>query len=196
MSMTSTKSFSTKNAGVLVVAVFSLAISIGFSQVSSAMALDEIMNCKVVANGSHDLSTEDKTSCDKKVDKVSKNSGMKSENDDDASSNDYTSSNDDEDTDKSNGVESKTNSVLTTGPAVASPDDHVIKPINLNKGTESDEPLKTNSDKNEKLAESYPKHIFQDKLDLRDQFDRNANTGVSELYESFDLPYTAIYNNQ
>ena len=52
MSMTSTKSFSTKNAGVLVVAVFSLAISIGFSQVSSAMALDEILNCKVVANGS------------------------------------------------------------------------------------------------------------------------------------------------
>ncbi len=93
-------------------------------------------------------------------------------------------------------MESKTNSVLTAGPAVASPDDHVIKPINLNKGTESDEPLKTNSDKNEKLAESSPKRIFQDKLDLRDQFDRNANTGVSELYESFDLPYTAIYKNQ
>ena len=190
MSMTSTKSFSTKNAGVLVVAVFSLAISIGFSQVSSAMALDEILDCKGVANGSHDLDTKDKMSCDKKVDKVSKNSGMKSENDD------ATSSNDDEATDESNGVESKTNSVLTAGPAVASPDDHIIKPINLNKGTESDEPLKTNNDKNKKSAESSPKQIFQDKLDLRDQFDRNTNTGVSELYESFDLPYTAIYKNQ
>ena len=125
-----------------------------------------LLNCKGVANGSHDLSTEDKMSCDKKVDKVSKNSGMKSENDD------STSSNDDDDTDQSNGVESKTNSVLTAGPAVASPDDHIIKPINLNKGTESDEPLKTNNDKNKKSAESSPKHIFQDKLDLRDQFDK------------------------
>ena len=51
MSMTSPKSFSTKNAGVLVVAVFSIAISIGISQVSSAMALDEFLNCKGVANG-------------------------------------------------------------------------------------------------------------------------------------------------
>ena len=36
MSMTSTKSFSTKNAGVLVVAVFSMVVSLGLSQVSSA----------------------------------------------------------------------------------------------------------------------------------------------------------------
>jgi hypothetical protein len=26
--------------------------------------------------------------------------------------------------------------------------------------------------------------------------DTNTNTAVSELYESFDLPYTAIYKNQ
>ena len=49
--MTSTKSFSTKNAGVLVVAIFSIAISMGLSQVSSAMALDELLDCKGIANG-------------------------------------------------------------------------------------------------------------------------------------------------
>ena len=186
MSMTSTKSFSTKNAGVLVVAVFSIAISMALSQVSSAMALDELLDCKGVAN---DLDTKDKMSCDENEDKVSKNSDIKSENDDSASSND-------DDADQSSGIESKTDSVLTAGPAVASPDDHIIKPINLNKGTDSDEPLKTNNDKHKQSAESSPKQIFQDKLDLRDQFDKNTNTDVSELYESFDLPYTAIYKNQ
>ena len=185
MSMTSTKSFSTKNAGVLVVAVFSIAISMALSQVSSAMALDELLDCKGVAN---DLDTKDKMSCDENEDKVSKNSDIKSENDDSASSND--------DADQSSGIESKTDSVRTAGPAVASPDDHIIKPINLNKGTDSDEPLKTNNDKHKQSAESSPKQIFQDKLDLRDQFDKNTNTDVSELYESFDLPYTAIYKNQ
>ena len=45
MSMTSTKSFSTKNAGVLVVAVFSLVVSLGLSQISSAMAQNELLNC-------------------------------------------------------------------------------------------------------------------------------------------------------
>ena len=186
MSMTSTKSFSTKNAGVLVVAVFSIAISMALSQVSSAMALDELLDCKGVAN---DLDTKDKMSCDENEDKVSKNSDIKSENDDSASSND-------DDADQSSGIESKTDSVLTAGPAVASPDDHIIKPINLNKGTDSDEPLKTNNDKHKQSAESSPKQIFQDKLDLRDQFDKNTNTDVSELYESFDLPYTAIYKSQ
>jgi hypothetical protein len=186
MSMTSTKSFSTKNAGVLVVAVFSIAISMALSQVSSAMALDELLDCKGVAN---DLDTKDKMSCDENEDKVSKNSDIKSENDDSASSND-------DDADQSSGIESKTDSVLTAGPAVASPDDHIIKPINLNKGTDSDEPLKTNNDKHKLSAETSSKQIFQDKLDLRDQFDKNTNTDVSELYESFDLPYTAIYKNQ
>ena len=192
MSMTSTKSFSTKNAGVLVVAVFSIATSMALSQVSSAMALDELLDCKGVAN---DLDTKDKMSCDENEDKVSKNSDIKSENDDSASSND--------DADQSSGIESKTDSVRTAGPAVASPDDHIIKPINLNKGTDSDEPLKTNNDKHKQSADSLPKQVFQDKLDLREQFDRNANpgvsetnTGVSEIYESFDLPYTAIYKNQ
>jgi len=184
--MTSTKSFSTKNAGVLVVAVFSIAISMALSQVSSAMALDELLDCKGVAN---DLDTKDKMSCDENEDKVSKNSDIKSENDDSASIND-------DDADQSSGIESKTDSVLTAGPAVASPDDHIIKPINLNKGTDSDEPLKTNNDKHKQSAGSSPKQIFQDKLDLRDQFDKNTNTDVSELYESFDLPYTAIYKSQ
>lgn len=187
--MTSTKSFSTKNAGVLV-AVFTIAISIGFSQLSTAMALDELLNCNEVAKGSNNVDTKDKTSCDEKADKVSKNSGIKSENDDAASSND------DKGADKSNGVKSKTKSVLTAGPAAASADDHIIKPINLNKGIESDEPLKTNNDKNKQSADSSPKQIFQDKLDLSDQLDKNTNTGFTELYNSFNLPYTAIYKNQ
>ena len=190
MSMTSTKSFSTKNASVLVVAVFSIAISMGLSQVSSAMALDEFLDCKGIVNGSNDADTKDKMSCDDNEDKVLKESDIKSENDDSASSNDV------EDADQSSGMESKTDSVLTAGPAIASPDDHIIKPIILNKGTDSDEPLKTNNDKHKLSAETSSKQIFQDKLDLRDQFDKNTNTDVSELYESFDLPYTAIYKNQ
>jgi hypothetical protein len=188
--MTSTKSFSTKNAGVLVVAIFSLAMSIGFSQVTTAMALDETLNCEDVANESNNYDTTNEVSCDENVDKVSKNSEVKSENDD------ATSTNDDDEADESDVVESKTNSVFTAGPAVASPDDNIIKPINLNKGTESDEPLETNNDKIKQSAESSPKQIFEDKFNLSDNIDTNTNTGISELYESFDLPYTAIYKNQ
>ena len=72
--------------------------------------------------------------------------------DDESDNNDAASSNDDEDDDESNGAESKTNSVLTAGPAVASSDDNIIKPINLNNGAESDEPLKTNNDNNKQSA--------------------------------------------
>ena len=112
MSMTSTKSFSTKNAGVLVVAVFSIVAALGLSQVSSAMAVNELLNCDTeVANESSDFDMKDATSC---IDK----------------DNDAVSSNDEEDND-SNGDETETNSVLTTGPAVASSDDNIIKPINL-----------------------------------------------------------------
>jgi len=192
MSMTSTKSFSTKNAGVLVAAVFSLAITIGLSQVSSAIAQNELLNCNTeVGNESSDFDMKDATSCNDEVSKESENSEEESE-----MNNDAVSSNDDEDADESNGVESKTNSVLTAGPAVASPDDNIIKPINLNKGTESDEPLETNNDKNEESSESVSKQIFEDEIDLSEQLDTNTNTDVSELYKSFNLPYTAIYKNQ
>ena len=176
MSMTSTKSFSTKNAGVLVVAVFSIIASLGLSQVSSAMAVNELLNCDTeVANESSNFDMKDTTSC----------------NDED---NDAVSSNDDDEEDnESNGAESKTNSVLTTGPAVASSDDNIIKPINLNKGGESDEPLEINNANNKQSADSVSKQVFEDEMDLSDQLDKNTNTDVSEFYESFDLPYTAIY---
>ncbi|MDN5845135.1 MAG: hypothetical protein L0H53_02540, partial [Candidatus Nitrosocosmicus sp.] len=187
---TSTKSFSTKNAGVLVVAVISLVVALGLSQISSAMAQNELLNCDTEgADESSSFNLKDAASCDDGVSEDSQNSEDESETNNAASSND-------EDADESNGVKSKTSSVLTAGPAVASSDDNIIKPINLNKGTESDEPLKTNNEDNKQAAKSASKQIFEDEIDLSDQLDTNTNTGVSELYESFDLPYTAIYKNQ
>jgi hypothetical protein len=192
MSMTSTKSFSTKNAGVLVVAVFSLVVSLGLSQISSAMAQNELINCDTEGTDeSSSINIKDDAACDDEASKDSENTG-----DESGTNNAAASSNDDEDTDESNGVKSTTSSVLTAGPAVASPDDNIIKPINLNKGTESDEPLKTNNDNNKESAETVSKQIFEDEIDLSEQLDTNTNTAVSELYESFDLPYTAIYKNQ
>lgn len=194
MSMTSTKSFSTKNAGVLVVAVFSLVVSLGLSQISSAMAQNELINCDTEGTDeSSSINIKDDATCYDGVSKDSENSG------DESDTNNAAASSNDEDDDKSNGVKSTTSSVLTAGPAVASPEDNIIKPINLNKGTESDEPLKTNKDNdndNKESAKSVSKQIFEDEIDLSDQLDTNTNTAVSELYESFDLPYTAIYKNQ
>ncbi len=192
MSMTSTKSFSTKNAGVLVVAVFSLVVSLGLSQISSAMAQNELINCDTEGTDeSSSINVKDDAACDDEVSKDSENSGDESD-----TNNAAVSSNDDEDANEGNGVKSTTSSVLTAGPAVASPDDNIIKPINLNKGTESDEPLKTNNDNNKESAETVSKQIFEDEIDLSEQLDTHTNTAVSELYESFDLPYTAIYKNQ
>lgn len=200
MSMTSTKSFSTKNTGVLVVAVFSLVVSLGLSQISSAMAQNELINCDIEGTDeSSNINIRDDAACDDGVAKDSENSGDGSD-----TNNAAASSNDDEDDDESNGVKSTTSSVLTAGPAVASPEDNIIKPINLNKGTESDEPLKTNNDNdndndndnNKESAKSVSKQIFEDEIDLSDKLDTNTNTAVSELYESFDLPYTAIYKNK
>ena len=192
MSMTSTKSFSTKNAGVLVVAVFSLVVSLGLSQISSTMAQNELINCDIEGTDeSSSINIKDDAQCDDGVSQDSENSGDESD-----TNNAVASSNDDENANESNGVKSTTSSVLTTGPAVASPHDNIIKPINLNKGTESDEPLKTNNDNNKESAETVSKQIFEDEIDLSDQLDTNTNTAVSELYESFDLPYTAIYKNQ
>ena len=191
MSMTSTKSFSTKNAGVLVVAVFSMVVSLGLSQVSSATALNELLNCNTeVANDSSDFAMKDAMSCNDEDKTESNESGSESDN------NDAVSSNDDEDEEESNGAESKTNSVLTAGPAVASSDDNIIKPINLNKGAESDEPLETNNAQDKQSADSISKQVFEDEMDLSDQLNKNTNTDISESYQSFDLPYTAIYKNQ
>ena len=191
--MTSTKSFSTKNAGVLVVAVFSIVVSLGLSQVSSAMALNDLINCDTeVANESSDFDMKDATSCNDEGADNDDSSTSASNSDD----NDAVSSNDDEEDSESNGAESKTSSVLSTGPAVASPDDNIIKPINLNKGGESDEPLEVNGANNKQSADTVSKQVFEDEIDLSDQLSKNTDTDVSELYESFDLPYTAIYKNQ
>ncbi|WP_458747495.1 hypothetical protein [Candidatus Nitrosocosmicus sp. T] len=186
--MTSTKSFSTKNAGVLVVAVFSIVASLGLSQVSSAMALNELFNCDTeVANESSDFDMKDAASCNDDDNEESSNSESNSND------NVAVSSNDDEEDNEINGAETKTDGVLTTGPAVASPDDNIIKPINLNKGGESDEPLEVNGVNNKQSADSVSKQVFEDEMDLSDQLNKNTDTEVSELYESFDLPYTAIY---
>ena len=191
MSMTSTKSFSTKNAGVLVVAVFSMVVSLGLSQVASATALNELLNCNTeVANESSDFAMKDAMSCNDEDNIESNESGSESDN------NDAVSSNDDEDEDESNGAESKTSSILNTGPAVASSEDNIIKPINLNKGAESDEPLETNNAQDKQSADSISKQVFEDEMDLSDQLNKNTNTDISESYQSFDLPYTAIYKNQ
>lgn len=173
--MTNTKSFSTKNAGVLVVAVFSIIASLGLSQVSSAMAQNELLNCDPeAAKENNYFDMKDVTSCNDEA-------------------NDAPSTNDDEDENESNGEQTEANSVLTTGPAVASPDDNIIKPINLNKGGESDEPLEVNGANNKQSSDSVSKQVFEDEIDLGDQLSKNTNTDVSEFYESFDLPYTAIY---
>jgi hypothetical protein len=191
MSMTSTKRFSTKNAGILIVAVFSLVVSLGLSQVSSVMAQNELSNCDTKgADESEYVDKKVATQCNYEASNDSEKSG------DNTEKNDAASTNDNENNDESSGVKSKTNSILTTGPAIASSDDNIIKPINLNKGTESDEPLQTNNDNNNQATKSESKQIFEDEMDLRDQLDTNTNTDVSEFYESFDLPYTAIYKNQ
>lgn len=191
MSMTSTKRFSTKNAGILIVAVFSLVVSLGLSQVSSVMAQNELLNCDTKgADESEDVDKKVATQCNYEASNDSEKSG------DNTEKNDAASTNDNENNDESSEVKSKTNSILTTGPAIASSDDNIIKPINLNKGTESDEPLQTNNDNNNQATKSESKQIFEDEMDLRDQLDTNTNTDVSEFYESFDLPYTAIYKNQ
>jgi hypothetical protein len=106
---------------------------------------------------------------------------------------DTVSSNDDEEDNESNGDKTETKSIPSTGPAVASSDDNIIKPINLNKGGESDKPLEVKNTNNKQSADSVSKQVFEDEMDLGDQLSKNTNTDVSEFYESFDLPYTAIY---
>ena len=62
--MTSTKSFSTKNAGILIVAIFSIAISLGLSQVSSVMAQTDIVECSTdVDEESNDTEINNARSC-------------------------------------------------------------------------------------------------------------------------------------
>lgn len=192
LSMTSTKRFSTTNVGILVAAMFSVAITLGLSPVSSALAQNDILDCDTEDSMiSKDGEANDSTSCNVENDGDSEQSTTDGEND----SNSVTSSEDDEDSDESGEQVGKVNNVVSPGPAVASSEDNIIKPINLNKGLEADEPLETNNNVNQQgLEGSEPEHMLQNNLDISDKLDKVSET--SELYESFDLPYTALYKNQ
>ena len=195
-SMTSTKRFSTKNAGILIVAIFSIAISIGLSQVSSALAQTDSTDCTIdVGNEYIDSNVNDASSCDNEDE---------AENSDESDSNQVSvksSSNNDDNDDADAGKESETNdtlgtkpqSVASSGPASASPEDNIIKPINLNKGLVSDKPLKINNENNNQDKEIETVKVIEDEFELKQQLGKTSD--VSEIYKSFDLPYTALYKN-
>lgn len=151
MSMSSLN-FPTKDMNVLIIAVFSIAISLGLSQVSTVLAVE-----------SQDTAEE-----------------VTAEKDD---------------------TKNELESIVNTGsPAVASPDDNIIKPINLNKGSDTDEPLPTNKEKQQDLEKivnnkDVSNNINNNNLNQNQGMDLDKYSSMSELYQSFDLPYTALYKN-
>ena len=195
--MTSTKSFSTKNAGILIVAIFSIAISIGLSQVTSAVAQTNLVDCSAeVDDESIDNKINDATSCVDE-DEESGNSDNSSGDNQVAAVSSSTNNDDDEEgeeSDISDSVKTPSQSFVSTAPASADPEDNVIKPINLNKGFNSDKPLKTNNDMNTHQDEdAEAMKVIEDNFEFNQQLDKTSS--VSEIYESFDLPYTALYKN-
>lgn len=177
--MTSTKIFSTKNAGILlVVAIFSIAISMTLSPVtSSVMAQNENVDCSAeVDNDSSDTEmNNDVISC--AID----------EEDEEEGSNSSSSS-------SSSSTNAQPQNVVNTSPATADPKDNIIKPINLNKGFNNDEPLKVNKSNQEQNDETDSVKVIQDEFKFNQKL-QNKASNVAELYESFDLPYTALYKN-
>jgi hypothetical protein len=105
--------------------------------------------------------------------------------------------NDDDDEEESDSssdnVTTQPQNVVTSGPASADPEDNVIKPINLNKGFVSDKPLKTNNVNSDQDEDRETMKVIEDKFEFKQQL--NKPSAVSEIYESFDLPYTALYKN-
>jgi hypothetical protein len=203
--MTSTKSFSTKNAGILIVAIFSIAISLGLSQVSSVMAQNDVVGCATdVDEESNDTELNNARSC---ADEDQEGEEAEEESDASNSDNDSTdtqaatvsSPNNDDDDDEeesdssSDNVTTQPQNVVTSGPASADPEDNVIKPINLNKGFVSDKPLKTNNVNSDQDEDRETMKVIEDKFEFKQQL--NKPSAVSEIYESFDLPYTALYKN-
>jgi hypothetical protein len=202
--MTSTKSFSTKNAGILVVAIFSIAISMGLSQVTSSavMAQTDIVDCSSeMDNESNDTEMNNTRSC---ADEEEQEKEESSDSENDSSNNIVrtvsTSSNneDDEEEEENSGASESASTqpknVVSTSPASADPEDNIIKPINLNKGFVSDKPLKTNNmNNNQDEDASESMKVIEDELEFKQQLDKTSS--VSEVYESFDLPYTALYKN-
>lgn len=204
--MTSTKSFSTKNAGILIVAIFSIAISLGLSQVSSVMAQNDVVGCTTeVDEESNDTEMNNARSCadedqeEEEEEEVEESDATDSDNDStDTQAATVSSPNNDDDEDESDSssdnVTTQPQNVVTSGPASADPEDNIIKPINLNKGFVSDKPLKTNNVKNSDQDEDKgTMKVIEDKFEFKQQLKKPS--AVSEIYESFDLPYTALYKN-
>jgi len=197
--MTSTKSFSTKNAGILIVAIFSIAISLGLSQVSSVMAQTDIVECSTeVDDESNETEMNNARSCADEEDEEDEDSEA-SDSDDGSSDNQAatvsSSSNDEdeEESDSSDNVTTQPQNVVSSAPASADPEDNIIKPINLNKGFVSDKPLKTNNMNSNQDDDTEAMKVIEDEFEFKQQL--NKPSGVSELYETFDLPYTALYKN-
>ena len=203
--MTSTKSFSTKNAGILIVAIFSIAISLGLSQVSSVMAQqNDVVGCATdVDEESNDTEMNNARSCadeDQEEEEEEESDASDSDNDStDTQAATVSSSNNDDDDDEEESDSSSDNvtvqpqNVVTSGPASADPEDNIIKPINLNKGFVSDKPLKTNNVNSDQDEDRETMKVIEDKFEFKEQL--NKPSAVSEIYESFDLPYTALYKN-
>jgi hypothetical protein len=201
--MTSTKSFSTKNAGILVVAIFSIAISMGLSQVTSSavMAQTDIVDCSSEMDSeSSDTEKNNARSCaDEEEQEKEESSDSENDSSDNIVRTVSTSSNNDdeeeeEDNSSSESASTQPKNVVSTSPASADPKDNIIKPLNLNKGFVSDKPLKTNNmNNNQDEDASESMKVIEDELEFKQQLDKTSS--VSEVYESFDLPYTALYKN-
>jgi hypothetical protein len=197
--MTSTKSFSTKNAGILIVAIFSIAISLGLSQVTSVVAQTDIVECSTeVDDESNETEMNNARSCADEDESEDEDNDA-SDSDNDSSGNQVATvspsnnDEDDEESDSSDSVTTQPQNVVSSGPASADPEDNIIKPINLNKGFVSDKPLKTNNMNSNQDEDTETMKIIEDEFEFKQQL--NKPTGVSELYETFDLPYTALYKN-
>jgi len=197
--MTSTKSFSTKNAGILIVAIFSIAISLGLSQVTSVIAQTDIVECSTeVDDESNETEMNNARSCadedeSEDEDNDASDSGNDSNGNQVATVSSSNNDEDDEESDASDSVTTQPQNVVSSGPASADPEDNIIKPINLNKGFVSDKPLKTNNMNSNQDEDTETMKIIEDEFEFEQQLDKPS--GVSELYETFDLPYTALYKN-
>ena len=195
--MTSTKSFSTKNAGILIVAIFSIAISLGLSQVSSVMAQTDIVECSTeVDEESNDTEMNNARSCADEDEEDNEASDSDNESTDKQAATVSSSNNNDDDeeeSDSSDNVRTQPQNVVSNAPAVASPEDNIIKPINLNKGIVSDKPLKTNNMNSNQDEDKEAMKVIEDEFEFKQKL--NKPSSVSEIYESFDLPYTALYKN-
>ena len=173
----------------------------GLSQVTSVMAQTDIVDCSSEAdNESTDSEMNNAKSCVEEEEEKAESSDSGNDSSDDQVRALSTSSNNDEDEEEeeqsnaSDIVKSQPNNLVTTSPASADPEDNIIKPINLNKGFVSDKPLKTNNmNNNQEDDDAGSMKVIEDEFEFEQQLDKTSS--VSEVYESFDLPYTALYKN-